>query len=405
MLTRELAIAQCDWHQGVVVPDRLTRQSHADYRRYAAEMLEVYRKGVGRSRQELHRSVHQIFASVDLCPLRRIDAFCKLLDEGSEFDQGSRRSAAALRQQVFQRAATFHPLVQNSDGLFQNDERKIKRRIAEEIGRTWEEIANDLFADVIEFHRLKTFSGYSEPEQLLARYNVAQCQAALYDATQLTIWAQTDFKRIIQAIKRNRLMHDLTRLPDGRYRMILDGPASILRNTQRYGVAMARLLPSLLACDDWQLHAKIQARRWSMPLALRLASTDGLHAVDSDHDLFDSQVERDFADKWGTDPRDGWTLQREDTILHRHQRVFIPDFTLQNIDGRRVLVEVIGFWTRDYLAAKAATLREFADTPILLIIEHQAKEKLQLPPDSHAVFYKTAIRPKEVLAAVSRMSE
>ncbi len=405
MLTRELAIAHCDWQHGSVIPDRLTRQSHADYRRYASEMFEIYREGIGKTRQELHRKVHQVFASVDLCPIRRIDAFCKLLDEGAQFDNGGRRSAANLRQKVFRLAAPHHPLVQSSDGLFQSDEKQVKQSIAQELGRSWEEIERELFADVMEFHRLQSFTGYSAPEQLLSRYNVAQCQAVLYDATQLTIWAQADFKRIIQAVKRNRLMHDFTRLSDGRYRMVLDGPASVLRHTQRYGVAMARFLPSLLACRDWQLHAKIQARRWTMPLAFRLSSTDGLHAVaEEEAGEFDSNVEREFASKWGAEARDGWTLLREDEILHRHQRVFIPDFTLQHVDGRRVLMEVVGFWTPEYLAAKATTLREFSDVPILLVIEHQAKEKIPLQPHAHTIFYKTTIRPKDVLEAIARVS-
>src|SRR5258708_3974007 len=76
MLTKELAIA--GYENGRVVPDRLNRRSHAHYAGYAERMLHVYRSGIGRTRQELHRAVGAIFAAEADCPLRRIHAFCQL---------------------------------------------------------------------------------------------------------------------------------------------------------------------------------------------------------------------------------------------------------------------------------------------------------------------------------------
>ena len=61
MLTRELAIA--DFDRGQVLPDRLTRKQHGQYLDYAERMLAVYRQGAGRTRQELHRAVWEVFAA------------------------------------------------------------------------------------------------------------------------------------------------------------------------------------------------------------------------------------------------------------------------------------------------------------------------------------------------------
>ena len=60
MLTKDLAIA--DYDKGHVLPDRLTRRSHAHYARYAQQMLQVYHHGRGLTRRELHRAVHAVFA-------------------------------------------------------------------------------------------------------------------------------------------------------------------------------------------------------------------------------------------------------------------------------------------------------------------------------------------------------
>ena len=239
MLTRELAIAEYDWERREVVPDRLSRGSHHQYRDYAASMLKVYADGVSRTRRELHRDVHEVFAREEACPVRRIDAFCKLLDEVSEFDKRGSRDAAGLRQKVFRLAAPHHPLVERPDKLFDSSLAKIRKQISQQLNMSWSEIERDLFADVIEFQRLSGFRGYASPDALLARYNVAQFQAALFGALQMTVWASRDFKVIVRSAKLARLMHSITRLPDGCYRLVLDGPASVLGETRRYGVAMA----------------------------------------------------------------------------------------------------------------------------------------------------------------------
>src|SRR5262245_58631401 len=120
MLTREHAIAE--YNQGRIKPDRLTQREHAHYLTYAKRMLLVYQRGAGRTRQELHRDVHHIFAGETDCPTRRIDAFCKLLDDASTFQTEQRNRAAALRRTVFQLAATKHPLVRSADQLFEEEE-------------------------------------------------------------------------------------------------------------------------------------------------------------------------------------------------------------------------------------------------------------------------------------------
>ena len=133
MLTRELAIAEYD--SGQVKPDRLTRGQHAQYLKLAESMLEVYRNENGRMRQQLHASVHALFEDELDCPTRRIDAFCKLLDEKATYDKDKRGNASALRQRVFRMAASKHPLVQTPNRLFESAESIVKNEIANEIGK------------------------------------------------------------------------------------------------------------------------------------------------------------------------------------------------------------------------------------------------------------------------------
>jgi predicted nuclease of restriction endonuclease-like RecB superfamily len=393
MLTRELAIA--DYEQGHIRPDRLTRRSHAPYAGYAEQMLQVYRHGGGRTRRELHRAVHAVFAGETDCPLRRIDAFCKLLDDVSTFAHGRRGLAATLRRYVFRQAATLHPLVRRADRLFQHDEAAAKDAIAAELGLSWEEVDQQLFADVPECHRLRAFEGYPSGEALLARYNVAQVQVALFGAAEMIVWATDDFKTILRYAKLARLMHTIRRLGDSRYEIRFDGPASVLRGTRRYGVAMARFLPALLACRGWRLHAVVQTHRRGWLVSLDLSPEDGLHSHLPPPREFDSRVEENFAKSWGG-KRDGWLLEREGEFLHQGQKVFVPDFVLRHEDGRTALLEIVGFWTPEYLQAKLQTLRAFqAHRVLVAVAEPVARHMTELP--AGVIRFKSALRPEDVL--------
>lgn len=396
MLTRQHAIADYDFQSGQVLPDRLTRVSHGHYVDYAERMLRVYRMGVGRTRQQLHRAVWAIFDEEDDCPGRRIEAFCKLLDDVSAYASDSRGRAAALRREVFHLAAEFHPLVRRADRLFDHAESDVKTHVAERLGRPWAEIDDELFADVIEFHRLARFDGYPDAPSLLARYNVAQVQTALFDAVSMAVWTSEDFKTVLRYAKLARLMHTIHRAGPGRYRIRLDGPASVLRETRRYGVAMARFLPALIACRGWRMHAVIRTRRRGWELGLDLQSDDGLTSHLPEPDAFDSRVEESFAGKWGAEPREGWSLVREGEVLHHRQRVFVPDFVFRHEDGRTVLMEIVGFWTPEYLRAKVQTLATFRDRHILLAVAERAKEAMP-PLPQEAITFKTSLHVNEVL--------
>ncbi len=393
MLTKDLAIAA--YENGRLIPDRLTQRGHAHYAVYAKRMLEVYRRGIGRTRRELHRAVGDVFAKETECPIRRIDAFCKLLDDAGTYARGTPGAAAELRRQVFHAAAAMHPLVRCTDRMFPHEETAAKTVIAAQLGRTWDEIDGDLYADVMECHRLEAFAGYADGAALLARYNVAQIQAALFRAVEMSVWASDDLKTILRYAKLARLMHTIRRLGDGRYEIRFDGPASVLRVTRRYGVAFATFLPALIACRGWRLHAVLQTRRAGWLAALDLTADDGLHSHLPPPEEFDSQLEETFARQWG-EQREGWALEREGEILHEGQKTFVPDFVLRHADGRRVLLEIVGFWTPEYLQAKFQTLRAFASHPILVAVAAaSARKTTELPPG--VIRFKTVLRPQQVL--------
>jgi uncharacterized protein len=404
MLTSEEALAEFDFQNGAIVPDRLTRPTHAHYIPIAEQLLQTYSNSIGATRQRVHQRAESILEQLPDCSSRRMAAFIKLLDDVCEYESDRGRKAAKLRQQVFQIAAARHPLVSTPAGVFTSDQLSVKREIAQQLGKPWEAIERMLYSDVVEFHPLKAFHGYESASALLARYNVAQVQACLYRATRMTLWAKADLKSVVRIIKLSRLIHTIRSLDGNEYQFTLNGPASALRSTRRYGVAMAKMIPSLLACHDWRLAANISIGSGKRQLLLTLSSAEGLTSPKPAANEFDSEVEADLMKKWEASPVDGWTLQREAELLVRHQKVFLPDFQLTHSSGRRIHLEIIGYWTPEYILAKLKTLQEFAEEPIWIIAQKDRQQDLSSLPRTmlqSMIWYKTKISLKDLAERLS----
>jgi predicted nuclease of restriction endonuclease-like RecB superfamily len=398
MLTSELAIAA--YRAGRVVPDRLTRRAHAHYLAYARQMLAVYRTGIGRTRRALHRDIENLFAAEPDCPTRRIHAFCKLLDEAGTFRADRRGQAARLRLRVFTLAAAHHPLVRERDRLFDSLEVEVKARIAQDLGRPWDDIEAALYADVLDFQALDAFAGCTDPADLLSRYNVAQLQAALYRCERMVVTATRDFVPILRYAKLVGLLVETARAGPEAYRITLSGPATVLRATRRYGVLFARFLPALLACRGWRLEALIRTP-WNTRADLVLTDRDGFTSHFPAPAEFDSGIEAEFARAFGAE-RDGWRLLRAAEVLQQGQLVFVPDFVFRRDDGAEVLFEIVGFWTLEYLAKKREVLSRFRDRRVLLAVaERSLRPGAAVPPD--VLVYKSNLKAAPVLEALVRL--
>lgn len=397
MLTSDQSIVE--FKAGLAIADRLKQSTHRHYVKYAESMLAIYRNGKGRPRRQLHREIESLFADEPDCPVRRIQAFCKLLDDRSVFRTDPGGKAAKLRLDVFSRVARFLPLVEKPDQLFEHEERKIKAQLADELGLTWSEIEQGLYADVMAFQQLEQFEGYPNASALLSRYNVAQLQACLYRAESMTVVATDEFKTILRYAKLAKLLHGIVRLGPSKYRITFSGPASVLRQTRQYGVNFARFLPALLACEGWQMTASLKTP-WNTSAKLNLSDSDGFTSHLPSPDEFDSRLEESLAEKFGSQ-RDGWQLIREGEILHDHQKTFVPDFTFRHEDGTQVLLEIVGFWTPEYLMHRRRSLQLFRHHRILIAVpEKSLREGARI--GENVLVYKTALKLTSLMEALER---
>jgi predicted nuclease of restriction endonuclease-like RecB superfamily len=309
--------------------------------------------------------VEQVLACEFNCPVRRIQALCRLLDDASTFREEP--GAASRRIRFF-----IEP------GM-----RDMEKSV--------------LFADMRPFHRLESFEGFKSADSFLFRYDAAQLQAAVLAAEEITVQLHSDYKRAVRNINLSRLLHDISPLPGGGYRIVLSGPMSGLRSTSRYGGSLARFIPSLLACGRWNMRASLRGP-WGVRSALELCDSDGYRSHLEEADEFDSAVEKRFAESFGG-RRNSWRLAREDELLHRGQKIFIPDFVMRHDDGTCVFLEIAGFWTPEYLEEKRRTLEIFSEEKILLAIPEKSLEHSILP-QRNVVLYGESLEPEPVIEAL-----
>jgi predicted nuclease of restriction endonuclease-like RecB superfamily len=91
------------------------------------------------------------------------------------------------------------------------------------------------------------------------RYNLAQAQGLLYSALYLRLTAHRnvpgEYRRLFQHLKFHGLMYAVEGHLDDGYQIYVDGPASLFKQTRKYGLQMAMFLPALLRVSRWEMEA------------------------------------------------------------------------------------------------------------------------------------------------------
>lgn len=309
---------------------------------HLARAIAVYRRMIGR---HLGRVRDAARAALGSMRPDRIEPIIKLLDDTATYERPSGSWQGARRVQVFEAAAGRHPVLERAA------EEEILAAALPEAPRQPGGLVPFLYADYPEFHRLVAFPQDYTAEDLRADYDLAQAQALLYSAVRMTVYARTDLAHVVRYVRLARLLHRIQRHPDSGYRLVLDGPNSILRRTHAYGVDFARFLAALVQARGWTMSAEIVLRKGWRPVSFTLSDADALRSRVPTPALFDSKLEETLARKFGP-ARDGWRLTREAMILEAGEALVVPDFLFTHEDGTEVALELVGYWTPEYVREK-----------------------------------------------------
>jgi predicted nuclease of restriction endonuclease-like RecB superfamily len=339
MLTADLALS---WQRGEQIRPHYVEPDE-EYVRAGEDLVALFESHEGRTRASLEESLHEyVGTGTDYRILRGL---IKLLTDRCEFETSSPVEPTEIRRAIFMKARLHHPVI---------DEESRARVFAESA----RELACDagaldaaLYADLPENQTLTSFETIT-PAELLDLYNVAQAQALLYRSVEMRLWlepqAAEGYREIFGAIKAYRLIHTVRGNSRDGYEIRLDGPASIFQRSQKYGIQMAVFLPALLLRTGWRMRAEIQTKRGVAFFELTSRQTRLRSHYDSAGGYENPVIER-LASVW-TRAAGVWSLEQSGEVIDLGDSAFIPDFVLSNAEtGARVFLEVLGFWTPEYL--------------------------------------------------------
>lgn len=361
-----------------------------EYQPVADQVIEAYEPGTTRGEIEAELAELETHDTFKL-----IRGLSKLFDRWSEFEQQAPAPPDQLREAVFE-----HGFVTS-----ENERQRVVATVADEYGLTPEAVETGLWAGR-DSKEVVVSTPDSGPKELLRQYNLSATQTLLFDAVELEFSVSDNYQEIFGLLTYLGLMYtvneDLT--------VNVTGPAALFKQTRKYGTTVAKLVPSLMKADEWSLSAHVETEVSGETRIYEFSvnsSRDHLFPEQTTVESFDSAVERDFAARIDS-LADGWTVTREPTILRTGNRVMIPDFSFERA-GNKFYLEVIGFWTPEYLAEKVEKVRQVrSEQPLILAINADlncTRSDFDAANVEHVFFYDDQIPVKPVLDQLHEIDE
>jgi hypothetical protein len=411
MLKADLIRPRLEIREGQVWTKSVPADYH--YLTIASELIALFRRHVGRSRGALAEALRDYEGdSLDYPVIRGLAA---VLEARCTFGSDPPLNPVELRAALFQKGpTTFKP-----DLFSQATRAQVLAETAAAYQLTVEQLETALFADLAEEQILLNPGEAIAPGDLIARYNLELARGLLYWAREMRLVVGDGYKDIFKYIKLFKLMYSIrpavgqaNSLPYKSYHITLYGPISpFVKSTMRYGLQFAKFMPALLLCQNWQMEADIQLPNIPsrQPHHYTLNDQTELRTHFKAAGLFDSQLEADFAaefeEKYGGAERK-WELAREDELILVDDTVMIPDFSFTHRkDGRRALLEIVGFWQPDYLRRKLAKVRQAQRSDLILLVYESAnvaEGTFEAVSAGEVLTFSRKPVLKEVLAAVER---
>jgi len=398
VLTADLV--QASVRRGEVRP-KYIRTDDAENLELAAALIQIFESYVGKPRHELNSELEQLSGTGTAFILHR--GLAKLLLDRCEFDTDASVEPSELRRSVFEKAAAVYREV---DAPF--DRASVIEQASGEMDLGPGQFGKNLYADLKDEQVLQEFNKCSA-EWLLLRYNVALAQAVVLRATRLEVQMRGEtparYREVFRKIKFFQLLHQIEGTASNGYHIVLDGPLSLFKSSQRYGLQMASFLPTLLHCDNWKLRASVLWGKQRKEMVFSLSPRTGLRP----HTRLTGQWQPgemtwllEQFPKLGSE----WDLSNDAECIDLGGRgVLVPDYAFRHRpSGRRVLMEVFGFWRRGAIASRLELLREHGPENLILAVSkdlHTEDEDLQGLPGEVYVF-RSAPVAREILKLLKK---
>jgi predicted nuclease of restriction endonuclease-like RecB superfamily len=399
MLPSELLITRT--RKDRIYPEFL--QVNAEQLELAQELIDVYRTFVNRKKSEINEILEDLEQGLQF---KRVRGLRTLLERRCTFASQCTIEPATARRAVFE--AARHEKVTN-----QIERADVIANVAQNLNVAIDELEQSLWADLDSEIILELFNPLT-PEELLKKYNLSLAQTLLFKSTGMTLTVTGKAPKLFRAIKYFGLMY----LPEDGNKIRIEGSSSLLKLSERYGTALAKLLPSIVRSESWQLDAEIVIRRDNTPRIYHfiMDSRDKALLMSAEPETepapttFDSSVEQKFYNEFVALPvAKNWEIIREPDVIVTKSGVFIPDFKFRHKELElETYFEIVGFWTETYLKKKLAKIGSLPFTMLVAINKNLAcfnAEPFGFELDQPLILYTKKVPVGDVIRYLSALEQ
>ncbi|BFH72130.1 DUF790 family protein [Sulfurisphaera javensis] len=313
-----------------------------------------------------------------------VRGFVKLLTRLCEFEADSHIPPIEIRRELFK----YGPIID------EKEREEIVQKVSKELGV---DVMRYVFSDLDEEKKIIK-APIITPEDLIKWYNLSLLQTLLFKAYKMTVYVSSNWKEIIRRAKWLGLMYFAYDKP---LRFEFLGPATLVKLTEKYGRNLAVLLPFIVSSQNWKIEAElVLGKKVKRIYKLSLSNFKEMKELIIDEKRFDSNVEEKFYKDF-VNVAKGWKIVREPEPLIVDNKVFIPDFLVEK-GNLRVYIEIVGFWTKEYIKEKLEKLKKVKDPILVLLNEELGKEKFS---GMNVITYKRKVDISQVYKWLKQLEE
>lgn len=325
-----------------------------------------------------------------MAPRRRLALALLVLDRLTKAEVSAKVKPRALRERLFGEAAQASKA---------RDMAAVWQSAAVDLGMAIAVLREDLFADLPGERVIRPLEPELTPDGLMLRANQMLVQSLLARASSVVIEMDGHAGHVVRHARGRGLICSLAARGGEKAALELSGPLSLFRRTLLYGRALGSLVPALAWCARFELRASCVIAGQHRELVI----ASGAPILPSKPPpAFDSRLEERFAREFRRLTTE-WDLLREPAPVRAGRSLALPDFAIERrATGERWLVEIVGFWTREYLEKKLALYRA-AQLPnlVLAIDADRCCDDGALPDGARVVRFRgRRLDPASVLAAI-----
>lgn len=385
------------------------RPSYLDARDepWIESLLTEYRRFIGRPDREWRQRLREPFQFY--CPRVKLRHIVKALDPCLKGQRNTWSGLKTLRLALFQQSDSVS-WPDNADeidsALWERRKGIFNTLTTVEFGQVedWPTANSDLFADLPTERPLPELPDELSIQSLILLANTSLAQGLIQRSRKVDLRLRGRARPVVRQARLRGLICVVSPIlgdPEFETLVSISGPLAIFRNVRLYGRLLTEILPFASQCERFLMTVEVpradDVQNWIIksgdPLKPAMCQT------------FDSRIERLFVRDFLKLTKD-YDLVREPLPIAAGRQFIFPDFAIKHRTdcSRNFLLEIVGYWTPEYIQKKISDLSAAKVDNIIICIDEKFGVDMGWPPGAHVILFKRRIDAAQVLNLLSRFS-